>query len=74
MTLFEELLYAEGYYDTIEIREKSTGKTGVANSKNGMVEVFYGADDGSDTKVISPEEFERDFDITAKISDWGKSK
>lgn len=59
--------------DTVEIREKSSGKVGVANTcANGMVAVYYGADDGSDDAVISPEEFSRRFEITAVITgkDW----
>ena len=34
-----------------------------------MVAVFYGADDGSDDKVITAEEFNRFFEITACIPD-----
>jgi hypothetical protein len=36
------------------------------------VAVFYGADDGSDDKVISPEEFSQDFEITYMISGRGE--
>jgi predicted amidohydrolase len=32
------------------------------------VELWYGADDGSDDKTVSAEEFSRDFEITAMIS------
>ena len=32
------------------------------------MELFYGADDGSDDKVVSADEFSRDFEITAMIS------
>ena len=52
---------------TIEIREKSTGKTVVANTCGDAVMVFYGADDGSDDKTIGAAEFSRDFEITAII-------
>ena len=52
---------------TIEIVETATGKTGVANTKGDMVEVFYGADDGSDDCAITPAEFSRRFKITAVI-------
>ena len=34
-----------------------------------MVAVFYGADDGSEDKVITAEQFNREFEITACISD-----
>ena len=66
---YEQLWAAEQMagVHTIEIVETATGKTGVANTKDGMVEVFYGADDGSDDCAISPEEFSRRFKITAVI-------
>ena len=38
-----------------------------ANSCAKGVELFYGADDGSDDKVVSAEVFSRDFEITAMI-------
>ena len=68
MTEYEKLVLAEQSCHTIEIREKATGKEGVANTCARGVEVWYGADDGSDDKIISPEEFSRDFEITARIS------
>ena len=68
MTEYEKLKLAEGSCHTIEIREKVTGKEGVANTCSEGVEVWYGADDGSDDKVISAEEFSRDFVITAMIA------
>ena len=68
MTEYEKLVLAEASCHTIEIREKATGKEGVANTCADGVEVWYGADDGSDDKVITPEEFSRDFEITARIS------
>ena len=34
-----------------------------------MVAVFYGADDGSDDQVITAEQFNREFEITACFSD-----
>ncbi len=67
MTAYQQLIEAEKTCHTIEIREKGTGKTGVANSSADGVELFYGADDGSDDKTISPTEFNRDFEITAMI-------
>ena len=68
MTEYEKLKLAEASCHTIEIRERATGKEGVANSCARGVEVWYGADDGSDDKIVSPEEFSRDFEITARIS------
>ena len=67
MTEYAKLVLAEQSCHTIEIREKDTGKEGVANSCADGVELFYGADDGSDDKVVSVEEFNRDFEITAMI-------
>ena len=67
MTEYEKLAFAEKDCHTIEIRERASGKTGVANTCTGGVAVFYGKDDGSDDRVISPEEFSRDFEITALI-------
>ncbi len=67
MTEYAKLVLAEQTCHTIEIREKATGKEGVANSCAEGVEVFYGADDGSDDKVISPETFSEEFEIVAMI-------
>ena len=68
MNEYEKLVLAEQKCHTIEIREKATGKDGVANTCDDGVQVFYGADDGSDDKTISAEDFSRDFEITAEIS------
>ena len=67
MTEYEKLIIAEQIAHTVEIVERSTGKTGVANSCIGRVKVFYGADDGSDDKTVSPQIFNRKFRITAAI-------
>ena len=69
MTAYEKLVQAEqaGEYD-IQIREKATGKEGIANTCAEGVDLFYGADDGSDDKTVSAEEFSRDFEITAMIA------
>ena len=67
MTEYAKLVLAEQTCHTIEIREKTTGKEGVANTCVEGVELYYGADDGSDDKVVSAEEFSRDFVITAMI-------
>ena len=67
MTEYAKLVLAEQSCHTIENREKATGKEGVANSCAKGVELFYGADDGSDDKVVSAEEFSREFEITAMI-------
>ena len=67
MTEYAKLVLAEQECHTIEIREKATGKEGVASTCAEGVELFYGADDGSDDKVVTAEEFSRDFEITAMI-------
>lgn len=64
-TPYAQLVTAEKTCHTIEIREKATGKEGVANTCADGVELFYGADDGSDDKRVTPEAFNRDFEITA---------
>ena len=55
--------------DTVEIKEVSTGKVGVANryGLGGGIAVFYGAEDGSDDDVISVEDFDARFEITHVI-------
>mgnify|MGYP006916102807 CR=1 FL=1 len=68
MDEYEKLVLAEKTCHTIEVREKATGKEGVANTCEHGVQVFYGADDGSDDKTISSEDFSRDFEITAEIA------
>jgi hypothetical protein len=68
MTEYEKLITAERTCHTIEIREKATGKEGVANSCADGVELFYGADDGSDDKVVDMEIFNSEFEITSVIS------
>ena len=68
MNEYDKLALAEKYYHTIEVREKTTGKLGVANTREYGVQVFYGADDGSDDKTISSEAFNLDFEITAEIA------
>ena len=68
MTPYSTLVSVEQTCHTIEIREIATGKEGVANTAGDMVAVFYGADDGSDDKVITAEQFNREFEITACIS------
>ena len=68
MTEYEKLILAEQTCHTIEIREKTTGKEGVANTAPDGIEVFYGALDGSDDKIVDIEKFNRDFEITKMIS------
>ena len=67
MTTYEQLLEAEARKEvhTVEICEISTSKGGVANTMGNNVAVFYGAEDGSDDAVISPDEFNLRFEITA---------
>ena len=60
---YEKVIYYEHNVGDVEIRERSTGKTGVANTYRAGVAVFYGADDGSDDKVVSREVFNRDFEV-----------
>jgi hypothetical protein len=67
MTEYAKLILAEQTCHTIEIREKATGKEGVANTCAEGVELYYGADDGSDDKIVSIEVFNRNFEITAMI-------
>ena len=45
MTEYAKLVLAEASCHTIEIREKATGKEGVANSCARGVELYYGAED-----------------------------
>ena len=68
MTEYAKLVLAEQTCHTIEIKEKETGKEGVAYSCAAGVELFYGAEDGSDDKVVDIDTFNRDFEITAMIS------
>lgn len=65
MTEYAKLILAEQSGCTIEIREKATGKEGVASSCVQGVELYYGAADGSDDKTVSIEQFNRDFEIIA---------
>ena len=67
MTEYAKLILAEQSCHTVEIREKATGKEGVANSCADGVELFYGADDGSDDKTVSIDVFNSDFEIAAMI-------
>ena len=70
MSAYQQLIEAEKTCHTIEIVETATGKTGVANTaEDGNVQVFYGAEDGSDDKTVTPEQFNDDFEITAMIKD-----
>ena len=68
MNEYAKLVIAEQSCHTIEIREKTTGKEGVANSCPEGVELFYGEDDGSDDKVVDIDTFNRDFEVTAMVS------
>lgn len=65
MTEYAKLVLAEVFSHTVEVREKATGKTGVANTCDRGVAVFYGADDGSDDTTISAGVFNERFMITA---------
>lgn len=65
MPEYAKLVFAELFSHTVEIREKATGKTGVANICDGGVAVFYGSDDGSDDKTVSARTFNEKFVVTA---------
>jgi len=67
MTEYQKLKRAEKIAHTVEIIELLTGKRGVANSCLAGVAVFYGADDGSDDRTVTPKEFNRNFKITTAI-------
>lgn len=70
MTVHEQLVAAElkGAH-TVEVISRS-GLSGVANSTHhGTVQCFIGADDGSDDREISIDEFNSQFDITAILVD-----
>ena len=61
---FEKLVQAQQYCPTIKVREKTTGKEGVARTCEGGVRVSYDTDD---EKVVTSKEFNRDFEIKAVI-------
>jgi len=67
MTEYQKLIIAEQIAHTVEIIEPQTGKTGVANISPHGVAVFYGSDDGSDDKIISPQQFNRNFKVTVAV-------
>ena len=68
MSAYQQLIEAEKTCHTIEIMEKETGKLGVANAaEDGRVQLFYGADDGSDDKTVTLDQFNDDYEITAMI-------
>lgn len=67
MTEYEKLITAEQIAHTVEIVECLTGKTGVASTCASGVAVFYGAEDGSDDKIVTPRTFSKQFKITAAI-------
>lgn len=67
MTEYQKLIWAEQIAHTVEILEPETGKKGVAATHPDGVAVFYGADDGSDDKILTLLEFNRRFKVTAAI-------
>lgn len=67
MTEYEKLVLVESVAHTVEIVERLTGKIGVAQTFGEGVSVFYGEEDGSDDKIVSPQIFNRDFRITLAI-------
>ncbi len=66
-TEYAKLVQAERTAHKIEVRERSTGKSGVANTYGSGVADFFGADDGSEDKVVTPEAFSDEFEITAIV-------
>ena len=54
----------------VAIVEPATGLTGVAITVKDMVRVYYGADDGSDDKTISVDQFNEQFRVTGFVSYW----
>ena len=86
MTEYEKLVQAEKYIENAEantnskhssyaigdvaIVEKATGQEGVASTQGDLVQVFYGADDGTDDKTISIDEFNQQFRVTGFVSYW----
>ena len=67
MTEYQKLIRAEQIAHTVEIMKMQTGKLGVANTCSLGVAVFYGAIDGSDDTILTPQEFNQCFKITAAI-------
>ena len=67
MTEYQKLVFAEQIAHTVEIVELRTGKTGVVKIFPYGVAVFYGSDDGSDDKVITPRQFNRNFKVTVAV-------
>lgn len=67
MTEYQKLIIAKKIAHTVEIIEPQAGKTGVANISSHGVAVFYGSDDGSDDKVITPRQFNRNFKVTVAV-------
>jgi hypothetical protein len=51
----------------VDIEEKSTGISGIAKIHGDEVSVFYGARDGSDDKIMTREQFEKDFEVKAVL-------
>ena len=69
-TAYDQLVQGEvAGAHTIEIRHKESGADGVASTCGELVSVWYGADDGSDDKTITPAQFNDDFEVTAVLKD-----
>ncbi|MDE7220010.1 MAG: hypothetical protein K2O45_10390, partial [Oscillospiraceae bacterium] len=62
-----KLVIAERIAHTVEIVERLTGKAGVATTCACGVALFYGADDGSDDKIVTPRTFSKQYKVTAAI-------
>lgn len=72
----EQLIKArevDGCDYTVEIKEISTGKEGVADAHDtdcNKVQVFYGAEDGSDDAIIPFEQFLKRFTIERVVHNY----
>lgn len=64
---------ADSSYIELNVKEKSTGKTGVAAlMQNKGVYLFYGENDGSDDREVSIDEFNTDFETEICILKYAK--
>ena len=70
MTEYQKLLDAEQHPEMgdVAITERETGQEGTACTYGNLVRVFYGAEDGSDDKAISIDQFNRQFMVTGYVN------
>lgn len=68
ITEFAKLIKAEEMGVTVEIKMNGVEVYGVATPiGNNAVKVYYGKDDGSDDKIISAEEFNKNWQVTGSL-------